>query len=113
MKKFIVFFIVFVSIGYGMFEARRLIAGPIITIETPAPWSATSSSALLVSGSARNIAFLTINGRPAFTNEEGRFTERISPPPGYTVLTVVGRDRFGRERSESVAVHVVNFCPIS
>jgi hypothetical protein len=34
-------------VGYGLFEARRLIGGPIITIDSPIDGSATSSSALL------------------------------------------------------------------
>jgi hypothetical protein len=113
MKKAVAFLIALVLLGYGFFEARRLIAGPVITIETPVNGSATSSGAVLVSGTAENIAFLTINDRPAFTDEDGRFSERVSAPPGYTVFTVLGKDRFGRESSKQVHFSIVNFCPIS
>jgi hypothetical protein len=113
MKKAAAFLIALALIGYGFFEARRLIAGPVITISSPVSGSATSSSAVRVSGTAKNIAFLTINDRPAFTDEEGHFSELVSAPPGYTVFTVLGKDRFGRESSQHVALSIVNFCPIS
>ncbi len=113
MKKAVAVCIVLVLIGYGFFEARRLIIGPVITIDSPIDGTATSSGAVLVSGTAENIAFLTINGRTAFTDEEGHFTERVSGPPGYTVFTVQGKDRFGRESSKEVHISIVNFCPIS
>lgn len=113
MKKIAALFIALALISYGFFEARRIIAGPVITVTSPINGSATSSGAVLISGTAENIAFLTINDRPAFTDEHGHFSERVSAPPGYTVFTVLGKDRFGRESSERVYVSVVNFCPIS
>jgi len=113
MKKTAALFIALALIGYGFFEARRLITGPVITIESPLSGTATSSSSVVVRGTAKNIAFLTINDRPAFTDEEGRFAERVSAPPGYTIFTVRGKDRFGRESSKQVHISIVNFCPIS
>ena len=112
MKKLLVVAVALALFGYGFFEARRLIAGPLIVIEVPEGGSATSSSAVVISGVARNIAFLTINDRPAFTNEEGKFFERVSAPPGYTVFTVAGKDRFGRESKTHVHITIVNFCPL-
>jgi len=99
--------------GYGLFEGRKIIEGPQISIKTPSNGSATSSSAVIVSGIAENISFLTINDAPAYTDESGRFSVTLSPPPGYTVFTVRGVDRFGRRASKQVAFTVVNYCPIS
>ena len=113
MKKILVVAVILVLLGYGFFEARRLIAGPLIVIEMPEGGSATSSSAVVISGVAHNIAFLTINNRPAFTDEEGKFFERVSSPPGYTVFTVAGRDRFGRESATNVHITILDFCPVA
>ncbi len=99
-------------IGYGLFEGRRLIEGPQISIKTPSNGSATSSSAVIVSGTAQNISFLTINDAPAYTDESGHFAVTLSPPPGYNVFTVRGVDRFGRRASKQVVFTVVNYCPI-
>lgn len=100
-------------LGYGLFEGRKLIEGPQISIKTPSNGSATSSSAVVISGLAENISFLTINDAPAYTDESGHFAVTLSPPPGYTVFTVRGVDRFGRRASKEVAFTVVNYCPIS
>jgi hypothetical protein len=99
-----------VLIGYGAFEARKLWEGPRITIESPLDGSATSTSAIVVSGEAENISFLTINDAPAFTDESGHFTQVLSPPLGYTVVTVAATDRFGRRASKTVSLQVVSYC---
>lgn len=100
-------------VAYGLFEARKLIEGPQISIKTPSNGSATSSTAVMVSGFASNISFLTINDAPAYTDESGRFAVTLSPPPGYTVFVVQGVDRFGRRASQHVAFTVLNYCSIS
>lgn len=100
-------------LGYGFFEARRLIEGPQITIETPSNGSATSTSAVLISGHASNIAFLTINDAPAYTDETGHFAVTLSPPSGYTVFVVAGVDRFGRRTSSRVSINIAHLCPIT
>lgn len=97
---------------YGVFEARKIIEGPRITIESPKDGSATSTPTVTIAGVAENISFLTINDKPAYTDEEGRFSETLSPPPGYAIFTVAAKDRFGREVLREVHITVVNFCPI-
>ena len=113
MKKWLVVLVVLVVVLYGLFEARKLLEGPEITIESPADGSATSTSAVTVVGTAQNIAFLTINDAPSYTDETGRFVYRFSPPAGYTIVTVAATDRFGRRASKSVSINLVNYCPVS
>lgn len=99
-------------VGYGAFESRRLIQGPTITITSPLDGSATSSTAVTISGVAENISFLTINDQPAYTDQEGHFSLVLSPPRGYAIFTVAAKDRFGRKASRYVHITLVNFCPI-
>lgn len=98
--------------GYGLFEARRLLEGPQITISSPKDGSALSASAMVVTGTAHNVSFLTLNEKPAFTDESGYFAITLSPPPGYTVVTVAATDRFGRRASKTVTVTVFNYCHV-
>ncbi len=100
-------------LGYGTFEARRLVMGPRITILAPMDGSATSSPAIVISGIAENVSFLSINDRPILTDEEGRFSERMAPPPGRAVFSVTGKDRFGRSTSRLVHITIVTYCPLS
>ena len=111
-----VFFIalaVAVLVGYGLFEARKILEGPVITIESPRDGSATSSTGIMISGTAQNISFLTINDLPSYTDKSGNFSELLSIPPGFTVLTVQAVDRFGRRAAKSVSINVLNYCPIT
>jgi hypothetical protein len=67
---------------------------------------------VIISGVAQNISFLTINDAPAFTDESGKFSEILSPPPGYAIFTVAATDRFGRQARAEVRISVLNFCPV-
>ncbi|MBX4192424.1 hypothetical protein KW798_02965 [Candidatus Parcubacteria bacterium] len=110
MKKLLATLVVLLLLGYGLFEARKLLEGPQITIAMPIDGSATSSSAVRIGGTAQNISFLTINDKAAYTDEHGNFSELISPPPGLTVVTVTGIDRFGRKVTDTVSVTALNYC---
>lgn len=112
LSTLLVVLVVLVIGGYSLFEARRLIEGPVITIDSPLDGSATSSMGVIISGTAQNISFLTINDKPSYTDKAGNFSELLSIPPGFTVLTVRAVDRFGRRTAKSVALTVLNYCPV-
>jgi len=112
MKRIVLILAIVLIVGYGAFEARRLISGPQVTILSPRDGTSTSTTLVEISGLAENISFLTINDNPAFTDESGRFSEMVAPPPGYTVFTVAATDRFGRKASAQVKITVLNYCPV-
>ncbi len=113
MNRLLIGLALVVLLGYGAFEARKLVAGPEISINTPKNGSATSTALVTIEGTAQNIAFLTINDAPSYTDEAGKFVYRFSPPAGYTVITVAAVDRFGRRAHQSVALTVVTYCPLN
>ena len=90
--------------GYILFQARNLISGPLLTIQTPVNGASTSSPSVLVSGMARNISHLRLNDRTIFVDENGFFKEELLLAEGYTVVTVDAEDRFGRARSEEIEI---------
>lgn len=110
MRRALLVLAVLALLAYGLFEARQLIAGPRIIITSPVQGSATSSTAVIVAGTARNISFLTINDAAAYADEAGHFYEVLTPPPGYSIVTVAATDRFGREVREEVAITVLTYC---
>ncbi len=113
MTRWLIALVAIVIIGYGLFEARKLIEGPVVIIQSPTDGSATSSTAVVISGEAENISFLTINDAPAYTDEQGHFSELLSLPAGFTILTVAAIDRFGRRVSKSVSINVLDYCTIT
>jgi hypothetical protein len=104
---------IFFALGYALFEARRIIAGPELTIDTPQHGSATASTRVVGAGSAQNISFLTINDLPAYIDENGKFSQTLSPSPGYAIFTVAAKDRFGRETLRHIHITVLNYCAVS
>jgi hypothetical protein len=111
MKRFFIILSVVAVVLYGLFEARRLLEGPRILITSPAGGAAVAEPLVRIAGEAHNIAFLTINDSPAFTDEEGNFELLLTPPAGYTVFTVAATDRFGRSVREEVSITTLNYCP--
>lgn len=113
MTRVIILIAALVIVAYGVFEARKLIEGPMIVIDTPLNGSATSTTGVVIAGEAENIAFLTINDKASYTDEQGHFSELLSLPTGVSVLTVAAIDRFGRRVSKSVEINVLDYCPAS
>lgn len=92
----------FIGLGclilYITFQARFLIAGPVITLVNE-PASVQNSPTVTLSGNARNLAKITLNGRQIFTDQSGYFNEALVLENGYTIATITATDRYGRETS--------------
>ena len=95
-------FIVFVGIAlYGMYQAREYLRGPFLSIE-----STEQNGALIhIGGEAKRIAFLSLNGKQIFTDENGLWQETALLLPGYNSMTVAARDRFGRTAEKYLEVY--------
>jgi hypothetical protein len=111
-KRLLVIAALVLIAAYGLFEARRIIAGPELVIDSPIDGSATSTTLVTISGRVQNISFLTINDHAASADEEGRFVYRYSPPLGYTVATVQATDRFGRRTQMRISFTLLTYCPV-
>ncbi len=90
------FVIVFLVVGYIIFQARFLIAGPQIVLTSELPTKHNERTVYL-SGTAYNITHLWLNDRQIFTDENGHFSQALVLENGYTIATLKARDRFGRE----------------
>ncbi|MCR4279388.1 MAG: hypothetical protein NUV78_01475 [Candidatus Zambryskibacteria bacterium] len=98
---------------YVLFQARFLILGPMVKIETPRDAEVVYDPLLTISGTASNIARITLNGRQIYIDENGLWTEILLLSPGTSIITVIVRDRFGREHTESVRVRLIQENPIN
>lgn len=90
-------------IGYAYFEARPFLSGPQLTLTEPAEGFIATESPLTISGTARNITKITLNGNPIFVDETGVFHRSVPLSPGYQVIEVSVEDRFGRTRTMRVS----------
>ena len=100
--KFILGFGIFILAGlaigtYAYFQSREFLRGPQVTIETPVSGSTLTESTVTVTGSAQNVATITLNGSPIFVDSQGQFSQKLLLFEGYNILTVRAEDRFGKK----------------
>lgn len=55
-----------------------------------------NSSIAKVSGNASKAVLLTLNGREIYVDKYGNFSEIISVLPGFSVVTLNAKDKFGK-----------------
>ena len=96
--------ITLVFASYILFQARFLILGPQVSIDSPRDGEAVSSPLLTISGRGSNIAWISLNDRQIFTDEKGLWSEKLIVAQGLSIMTVRVVDRFGREQVKSVRV---------
>lgn len=83
---------------YVHFQARFFLEGPVIVLNDT-HGIVHHETTIPITGTARNIVKLTLNGKEIHTNGAGEFTETLRLENGYTIMTMKAWDRFGRETS--------------
>ena len=95
-----------IVIGYSLFQARFLILGPRVSISYPGDGAVTETEIITLQGTAENVAWITLNGRQIYTNEEGAWSEELVLSKGLSVATVEARDKFGRQVEKRVRIYL-------
>lgn len=99
---FIALFVVI--IGYGIFTARHLIEGPLVTIDSPKNGDTVTSPLVEIDGSAENITYISLDDRQIFIDATGHFSEKLLLQPGYSIMKVYAKDRFGRTTTKTLGL---------
>src|SRR4051812_35166149 len=96
MKKFSYLAFSLLLVAYILFQARYLILGPRISIDTPTDNESVSVPVLMVEGTAKNTASLTLDDRLIYMDKAGHWQEKLILSPGLNIIKVDAKDRFGR-----------------
>jgi hypothetical protein len=94
--------IVVLIAGYGGFRAKDIFFGPQLSVISPASGITTDESPIKVHGTAKNISFLSLNGKKIFADESGAWSEKVLLAKGYNRVTIKADDRFGRTVSKTL-----------
>jgi hypothetical protein len=89
-------------IAYGYFEARAVLWGPRIEIAGRA--SVSHDPLIQVSGDARNIASLSMNGKQIPVDESGRFSQPYLLAEGYNRIILTAQDKYGARQEKIIEV---------
>ncbi len=104
MKKILLIALFLLLVSYSLFQARALILGPQVSIETPRDGETVREPLLTLSGKSRNAAWLELNGAQIFTDENGYWEEKLLVSSGLSIMTIKVRDRFGRVDTDEVRI---------
>lgn len=95
LKILFVAFFVLLIIGYGLFQSKKIIGGPKISLSSPTPGQVVHRSDVDITGVATNISAISLNDRPIFIDESGNFSEKLMLYPGYNIIKIRAEDKFG------------------
>lgn len=90
-------------LGYSYFEARNIIYGPVIVLKE-SDQAVVRDQMILVTGVAKNITEIRMNGRLIPTTEAGGFEEAHLLAEGYNAILLTARDKIGRTTTETIEV---------
>lgn len=106
MIKYLILAVLLILGSYGLVEAWPLIAGPSLSIDSPANAVSSATGVVNVSGSAARAALLTLDGAPLLHEENGEFRTTLTFPRGGSILTFAATDRFGRTVTATRSIFV-------
>ena len=88
--------------GYSLFQAQKILAGPVIEITTPQNGATYNSTLIEIDGKAENIAYMNLDDRQMFIDKDGNFSEKILLSPGYNVVKIDAWDKFGKQTEKKL-----------
>jgi hypothetical protein len=88
--------------GYSLFQAQKLLAGPVINIYTPQNGATYNSTLIEIDGQAKNIAYMDLDDRQMFTDKNGNFSEKLLLSPGENVVKLDAWDKFGKQTEKKL-----------
>jgi hypothetical protein len=90
--------------GYSLYQAKNIILGPELAIESPFDGATVNEPAVAIKGIAKNVAYITLNDRQIFVDKAGTFSEELLLAPGYNIWKLEAKDKFGRVVSKKIEV---------
>lgn len=96
MIRYLIGAVLVVLVGYGLVEAWPLIAGPSLSIASPAQNAPYPGGVVSIRGRAERAATILLNGAPLLHDQNGGFSSTMTFPRGGSILTFTATDRFGR-----------------
>ncbi len=93
---------VFVIVGYSVFQAHNIMTGPEIALASSQTGEVVTDPTFNINGKAKNISFISVDDRPIYIDESGQFNEKLLLYPGYNIIRIYARDKFGTETEKKI-----------
>ena len=80
---------------YGFFRSQDLIFGVKIKNVNIVDGATSTESVIKITGNAKHAVLLSIDNREISIDQNGDFSEDLALLPGYNIITIVAKDKFG------------------
>ncbi len=104
LKVLVTSLFVLMLVGYSIYQAHKIIIGPEINLAKSFNPTVTGDNKINLRGQAANVAFISLNDNPIFIDEQGEFNENLLLYPGYNIIKLYGRDKFGKALTRLVEI---------
>lgn len=104
-SKKILIFLFIVILTYSVWNGRNFLIGPRIEITSPISGEVVSQNPINLSGIAKNVSFISLNGRQIFVDKDGNFREEVLLNPGENTLEIFSKDRFNKEKTKRLQLY--------
>lgn len=92
-------------VGYSLFQVHKIMTGPTIELSLPHDSLVTGpNNRIRLTGIAANVAFISLNDNPIYVDETGTFNESLLLNPGYNIIKLYGKDKFGKTLTKLVEI---------
>ncbi len=104
LKLYLLVFFGILVCGYSIFQAQKIIRGPRITVLSPLNGVTYTTPLIDIKGVAKNVSVLSLNDRPLYPDKNGNFFDRLLLLPGYNILKLEAKDRFGSVTKKKIEI---------
>ncbi|MFZ4499979.1 MAG: hypothetical protein ACOYMZ_00590 [Minisyncoccia bacterium] len=101
LPKFLITAVILGVFALVLYNIRDLVLGTPLEVVAAQDGTTLDSTFLPLSGVARHARELLINGRTVAIDRAGNFTDAIILSPGYNIVEVALKDRFGNTETRT------------
>ncbi len=91
--------------AFTVFELRKVIGGPKLTLECNCDYIQSDKNTYKLSGNTKNVSEIIIGDRKIYIDMKGGFQENILLYPGINLITIKSLDKFGKEVKKEVSIY--------
>ena len=91
--------------AFTVFELRKVISGPELTLECKCDYIHSDKNTYKLLGKTKNVSEIIIGDRKIYIDIKGGFQEDILLYPGVNLITIKSLDKFGKEVKKEVSIY--------
>ncbi len=87
-------------LGIIFYNVKDVLIGSPLSIKTIKDGTTLYENFIPISGKTKQASLIRINGRAISVDKKGIFSDGVLLSPGYNIIEINQRDRFGKERNK-------------